>query len=155
MNRSASSNGSNTAFNGPPIIIAVEDRDVEAVTAALATRDALFTVAFHANEEVEGTLSPDSRQIVVASEPLSPYQEFNESIWLGNRRRITTRVVSTADERFDNAISLDDVRFFYGRVIGKAKAKGDYLTAEDFLPVGTKPGLAAGVPEGHTFFYGC
>ncbi len=73
------------------MIIVVDDRDVEAVTAALATRDALFTVAFHANQEVEATLAPGSKQIVVASEPLSPYQEFNESIWLGNRRRITTR----------------------------------------------------------------
>ena len=152
VNRSASSNAGRTAFSGPPVIIAVDDRDVEAVTAALATRDALFTVAFHANDDVEATLAPGSKQIVVASEPLSPFQEFNESIWLGNRRRITTRVVSSSDERFEDAISMDDVRFYFGRVIGRAKSRGDYLTAADFLPPGTRPGLAAGVPEGHTFF---
>jgi len=152
LNRPPAGNTGTAAFSGPPVIIAVDDRDVEAVTAALATRNALFTVAFHANEDVEATLTPGSKQIVVASEPLSPYQEFNESIWSGNRRRITTRVVAAADERFDDAISIDDVRFYFGRVMGKAKSRGDYLTAADFLPAGTKPGLAAGVPEGHTFF---
>jgi hypothetical protein len=152
LNRPASGDAGQSAFSGPPVIIAVDDRDVEAVTAALATRDALFTVAFHANDEVEATLAPGSKQIVVVSEPLSPYQEFNESNWLGNRRRITTRVVAIADKRFEDAISLDDVRFYYGRVLGNAKSRGDYLTAADFLPPGTRPGLAAGVPEGHTFF---
>lgn len=152
VNQPAANNTGKTAFSGPPVIIAVDDRDVEAVTAALATHDALFTVAFHAHEDVETTLTPGSKQIVVASEPLSPFQEFNESIWSGNRRRITTRVVAAADERFSNAIAIDDVRFYFGRVIGKAKSRGDYLTSSDFLPVGTRPGLAAGVPEGHTFF---
>ncbi len=97
-------------------------------------------------------LAVGSKQIVVVSEPLSPYQEFNESNWQGNRRRVTSRIVSTDDSRFEDAITLDDVKQYYGRVLGRAKARGDSLTASDFLPIGTKPGLAAGVPAGHTFF---
>ena len=37
-------------------------------------------------------------------------------------------------------------------MFGRAKSRGDSLTAADFLPHGTKPGLAAGVPAGFTFF---
>jgi hypothetical protein len=152
LNKPSPSTNSRTGFSGPPVIIAVDDRDVEAVTAALATRDALFSVGFHSNNAVAGSLTPGSKQIVVASEPLAPYQEFNESIWQGNRRRITSRIVSSEDARFDNALTVDDVRFYYGRVFGRAKSRGDSLTAADFLPPGTKPGLAAGVPAGYTFF---
>jgi len=152
LNRPSPSGESRTGFSGPPVIIAVDDRDVEAVTAALATRDALFSVGFHSNDSVAGSLVLGSKQIVVASEPLAPYQEFNESIWQGNRRRITSRIVSSEDERFDDALTVDDVRFYYGRVFGRAKSRGDCLMAADFLPPGTKPGLAAGVPVGYTFF---
>ncbi len=147
-----SSTDSKNGFSGPPVIIAVDDRDVEAVTAALATRDALFSVGFHSNDSVGRALAPGSKQIVVISEPLAPYQEFNESIWQGNRRRITSRIVSSDDARFDDAITVDDVRLYFGRVMGRAKSRGDSLTADDFMPPGTKPGLAAGVPAGHTFF---
>lgn len=152
LNKPSSNANGITGFGGPPVIIAVDDRDVEAVTAALATRDALFSVGFHSNNAVAGSLTPGSKQIVVASEPLAPYQEFNESIWQGNRRRITSRIVSSDDERFKDALTVDDVRFYYGRVFGRAKSRGDSLTAADFLPPGTKPGLAAGVPSGYTFF---
>ena len=152
LNKPSPGANSRTGFSGPPVIIAVDDRDVEAVTAALATRDALFSVGFHSNNAVAGSLNPGSKQIVVVSEPLAPYQEFNESIWQGNRRRITSRIVSSEDARFDDALTVDDVRFYYGRVFGRAKSRGDSLTTADFLPPGTKPGLAAGVPAGYTFF---
>ncbi|MEM1069752.1 MAG: hypothetical protein AAGI63_12705 [Planctomycetota bacterium] len=150
LNRSRSSNARN-GFDGPPIIIAVDDRDVESVAAALATRDALFTVAFHASEKVGPTLTPGSKEIIVATEPMSPYQEFNESIWRGNRRRITTRVVSEADKRFENAITADAANEYYGRVLARPLSRGEHLTPKSFMPVGTEPGLAAGVPQGHTF----
>ena len=152
LNKPSPSANSKTGFSGPPVIIAVDDRDVEAVTAALATRDALFSVGFHSNSAVAGSLAPSSKQIVVVSEPLAPYQEFNESIWQGNRRRITSRIVSSEDAGFDDALTVDDVRFYYGRIFGRAKSRGDSLKAADFLPPGTKPGLAAGVPAGYTFF---
>ncbi len=150
----SASGGANSSptLSGPPIIIAVDDRDVEAVTTALATRDALFTVAFHASGEVAGTLSANSKQIVVASEPIPPYQEFNESLWKGNRRRITSRIVSIEDSRFDQAITIEQVHLYYGRVVGQPKSRGDYLTATDFLPAGTKAGLASAARRGHTMF---
>lgn len=149
--RASSANASN-GFSGPPVIVAVEDRDVESVAAALATRDALFTVAFHSHEEVAGTLTAGSKQIVICSEPIAPYQEFNENLWKGNRRRITTRIVTDRDPRFADAITVDEVQGFFGRVVGQSKARGDYLTEADFLPEGTVGGLAAGVKQGHTFF---
>lgn len=151
-NRAPAVGAGRTSFSGPPVIVAVDDRDVEAITAALATRDALFTVAFHANEEAAGTLAPGTKQIVVTSEAIPPYQEFNESIWKGNRRRIATRIVSAADHRFDEAITADEVRSYYGRILGKPKMRGDFLTRSDFLPQGAKAGLASGARPGHTLF---
>lgn len=150
LNRRGNGTGNNE-LSGASIIIAVEDQDVEAVTAALATRDALFSIGFHSSNAVTETASPKTRQIVVVSEPLAPYEEFNEGIWQGNRRRITSRIVSSDDKRFDDALTVDDVRFYYGRVFGRAKSKGDFLSEADFLPAGTKPGLAAGVKAGFTF----
>lgn len=152
LNRPSTGSNNRTGFSGPPVIIAVDDRDVEAVAAALATRDALFSVGFHSSDSLAGSLAPGSKLIVVASEPLAPYQEFSESIWQGNRRRITSRIVSSEDARFNDALTVDDVRSYYGRVFGRAKSRGDFLTKADFLPPGTKPGLAAGVPAGFTFF---
>jgi hypothetical protein len=151
LSQANANNSNRNTFSGPPVIIAVDDRDVEAVAAALATRDALFSVGFHSNEALADSLMAGSKQIVVASEPLSPYQAFDETIWQGNRRRITTKIVSADDPRFDDAIVADDVHRFYGRVLSRSKTRGEFLTDKDFLPAGTKPGLAAGVPFGRTF----
>ena len=46
-------------FTGPSIILAVENRDVEPVATALASRNALFTVAFHAADS--GKSSPATK----------------------------------------------------------------------------------------------
>lgn len=151
LTRRASGSGAPSRMDGPPVILAVEDRDVEAFAAALASRDALFTVAFHSDAISQEKLEPGTKRIVVTSVPLQPFQEFHENAWSGNRRRIATQLVSEEDRRYANAITVEEVHLFYGRVLREAKAKGEFLSSDDFMPVGTKGGLAAGVRSGETF----
>lgn len=138
--------------NGPPIIVAVDERDVEAVATALSTEGALFTVAFRTNEKSGSGVAMGTKHIVIAPEPLQPYQEFNEQKWKGNRRRIASRVVAISDLRFENAITVDEVDEYYGRVLAKGKSLGDHLVATDFLPPGTMPGLSSATSDGYTIF---
>ena len=130
-----------SAFGGPPIIIAVEDRDVEAVATALATRDALFSIAFHSSNEPAG--DGGVKRIVVVPESIAAFTTVNESTWQGNRRRMLTRSVSVTDPRYVNALDEGSIADYFGRVLVSDKRRGEPLTPSDFLPAGAKPGIAA------------
>ena len=64
--------------SGPAIIIAVDEQDVESVAAALATKRALFTVAFHAQSDQQATVQAGMKQIALAPENIDAYQSFDE-----------------------------------------------------------------------------
>ena len=141
------------SFGGPPVIIAVDDRDVEAVATALATRDALFSVAFHSSNSPE----PDNRgnaqfkRIVIAPEPIAAFTTVDEFTWQGNRRRMLTQTVSAADSRYTEALTESSMREYYGRVLASDKQRGEPLTPADFLPQGSRAGIAASGREGFSF----
>ncbi|MEZ6090004.1 MAG: hypothetical protein R3C05_18655 [Pirellulaceae bacterium] len=135
-------------FAGPSVIIAVESREVEAVATALATRDALFTVAFHSAESDDA--SPRSKTIAIAPESISAYSELDETSWQGNRLRVATRTVSASDPRFASALTARELSDYYGRVLRIDKTRGDFFTSEDFLPAGTTEGIAAMARVGFT-----
>ena len=141
------------SFGGPPVIIAVDDRDVEAVATALATRDALFSVAFHSSNSPE----PDNRgnaqfkRIVIAPEPIAAFTTVGEFTWQGNRRRMLTQTVSAADSRYTEALTESSMREYYGRVLASDKQRGEPLTPADFLPQGSRAGIAASGREGFSF----
>lgn len=138
----------NHSLGGPPVIIAVEDRDVEAVATALATRDALFTVAIHAAETAAS--SSQQRVIAVAPETLAAFSELTENAWQANRRDVVSRVVSTTDPQFSEALSPSQLKAFFGRVLASGKRRGDSFTVDDFLPVGTRAGVASIARVGFT-----
>ncbi|TWT94719.1 RcpC/CpaB family pilus assembly protein [Stieleria varia] len=135
-------------FTGPSVIIAVADQDVEPFATAMASRDALFTVAFHAAESQ--STSPRRKTIAIAPETIAAYSELSETAWKGNRRDITTRSVSTSDPQFAQALALPELQALYGRVLKRDKARGDFFTADDFLPEGTASGIAATARVGFT-----
>lgn len=135
-------------LDGPPVIIAVESRDVEAVATALASRDALFTVAFQASQPAID--SAEQRTIAVAPESIEAFSELSESSWKGNRRRISTRRVAVSDPRFTDALTPAELSEFYGRVLVADKQRGDVFQASDFFAEGIEPGLAASAREGFT-----
>lgn len=140
------------SLGGPPVILAVDDRDVEAIAAALVTENALFSIALHAERNGGEQARAGTKQIVVMSEPIAPYEVFSENLWKGNRRRVTSRRVSTSDARFDDAITVEEIEQYYDRVFARPLKRHQHLTVDDFLPPGTAPGLAAGARDGHVVF---
>ena len=137
-------------FDGPPIIIAVDDRDVESVAAALAIPDALFTVAFHAAESIDS--SKKEREIAVAPEALAAFSELSENSWQGNRRDVVSRVVLNSDPQFTEALSPAELKRFFGRVLKSDKRRGEAFTVDDFMPIGTQAGLSSIARTGYTLF---
>lgn len=139
---------STNQLDGPPVIIAVDDRDAEAVATALATRDALFTVAFHAAESVGA--SNTEKVIAIAPEAIAAFSQLSENTWQGNRRDVVSRVVSVTDPRFSEALSPSQLKAFFGRVLTSDKRRGEPFTVDDFMPVGTQPGLGSIAKVGYT-----
>ncbi|TVS08472.1 MAG: hypothetical protein EA424_28530 [Planctomycetaceae bacterium] len=135
-----------TALSGPAILLAVDDRDVETMITALNTPDVLFSVAFR-SQGLED--APDGyRRIAVAPVELPAWQLFSDLNWKGLRRDIPTRLVRTDDPAFDDALGADRIGQYFGRVLNRTKRRFDFFTADDFLPEGAQPGVAAGIAPG-------
>jgi hypothetical protein len=139
------------AFSGPPIIVAVDDRDVEHLAAALASKGVLFTPTFHADDDRQA-LPAGMKRVALAAQDIEAWQPFEETVWQGNRRRPVWRLVRADDARFDQALEAEQIPAYYNRVLNRAKRRGDFFTADDFLPAGVGPGVAAAIGPGTTVF---
>lgn len=149
LNQPSPAAGAAAGFSGPPLLIAVDNRDVEAVAAALASRDALFTLAMHPSEQ-DSAAAQGTRQIVIAAQDLEAFEQLSETVWIGNRRRPLIRTVRTDDTRFADALTVAEMRRFEFRVLRIAKRRGEFFVASDFLPDGSGPGVAAAAEPGET-----
>ncbi len=138
--------------SGPAIIVAVDEQDVESVAAAMATKRALFTVAFHAQSDQQTPLPAGLKQIALAPEHIDAYQLFDENRWKGNRRRSVSKVVRADDPRYASAIEVTEIDRYFGRTLGVAKSRGDFYVSDDFLPAGHAKGIAAAARPGHSVF---
>jgi hypothetical protein len=148
---SASAGSNSDSLSGPPLMIAVNDRDVETVAAALSTKNVLFTVAFHPSDAIEDN-DPERKQVAIAAQDTAAYVQLTDTMWKGNRRRPLSRVVATGDPKYADALTMQQMREYEFRVLRKAKVRGEFFTAEDFLPAGAKPGIAAAAEPGETIF---
>jgi hypothetical protein len=110
------------SFTGPPVIVAVDDRDVEGLAAALATRDALFTPAFHPSDDQDADPA-GLKRVAVAAQDIKAYQQFDETVWQGSRRRPMWRLVRGDDPRFEQALGADELTAYYGRVLARSKRR--------------------------------
>lgn len=137
---------SGVRLNGSPLIVAVANMDAENFVAAIVSNEALFTVAIHADSEIR----PGTKSIAICPTTVERYEEFNEAVWLNNRRRIMTRMVDANDPRFLAAIDTRQIESYYGRVMATEKSRWDFFTDEDFLPTGVASGIAAAATPGHT-----
>lgn len=150
LNRGASAAGE-SAPSGMPLLIAVDDRDVERIAAALATKRALFTPAFHGNDD-NAPAPAGMKKVAVAAQDIDSFEAFGETVWQGNRRRPMFRLVAVDDARFENALNADEIAEFYGRVLKRTKRRDDFFVADDFLPEGTAAGVAAAASAGTTLY---
>lgn len=153
-----SAGGDGTNWSGPPLLIAVDDRDVETLAAALASKRVLFTPAFHSS--AEPGLESDStngapareKRIAIAAQDVAAYESMSESVWNGNRRRPMTRLVEMDDPRYLQALTLEELQGYERRVLATAKRRGEFFTEADFLPEGSLAGVAAAAHSGETVF---
>ena len=143
--------GEANSLSGPPLLIAVDDRDVETVAAALATQRVLLTAALHPSAE-NTSADPGTKRIAIAAQDIAAYEQISDTVWNGNRRRPVSRVVFAEDARFQDALTVEEMRSFEFRVLRRTKRLGEFFTATDFLPEGTGPGLAAAAGAGETIF---
>jgi hypothetical protein len=137
--------------SGMPLLIAVDDRDVELVAAALATKRALFTPAFHGKDD-DAPAPEGMKKVAVAAQDIAAFEAFRETVWQGNRRRPMFRLVPVDDVRFREALDADEISAYYDRVLKRTKRRDDFFVADDFLPEGTAAGVSAGATEGTTLF---
>lgn len=130
-------------MSGPALLIAVDNRDLSNVAMVLNTEDVHLSVAFRG--QYEDSIPEGLRQIAVAPLDLPAYTEFSEHNWKGLRRDVTSRLVREDDARFADALTVEQIEQFYGRVLKTAKRRFSFFTADDFLPPGVQPGVAAGI----------
>ena len=145
------SNADGQGLSGPPLLIAIDDRDVETLAAALSTKDVLFTAAFHP-PQVPAASGSGTKRIAIAAQDIAAYEQLTETVWNGNRRRPIFRIVAEDDTRFIEALTVEDLATYEFRVLRHAKRKGSFFASDDFLPEGTSPGLAAAAKSGETIF---
>ncbi|MEM6568561.1 MAG: hypothetical protein AAF957_09140 [Planctomycetota bacterium] len=70
----------------------------------------------------------------------------NDDVFDAQRKRISS--IDIPEGLAEKNGILTDASMIFGRVLAKAKRPGFAFTEEDFLPEGTRPGLAGGVPPG-------
>lgn len=131
-------------MSGPAILLSIDTRDLESMATVLNTPDVLLSVAFRAREDLH-SVPAGFRQIAVAPVVMSAYSKFSDLSWKGLRRDITSRLVSANDPRFANAITVDQIGSYYGRVLNTSKERFAAFTPADFMPEGTQPGVAAAI----------
>lgn len=141
--------GNARQLNGPAIIIAIDDLDVETLATALASQEVLFTPAFHPSGDAAET--PEGmKRIVIAAQNVAAYETMSATMWQGHRRRPTTRVVNQDDPQYLKAITVDSLPQWEGRILARAKRRGEAFFENDFLAEGSPGGLAAAAEQGTT-----
>jgi hypothetical protein len=142
----------NHAATGPPVVFAIDERDQEAVGAALSTEGAIFSVAIHSRS---GELATPAgwKRVVLAPEGLPAFEKLTMSrLEQGHTRRLMTRLVREADPAFAGALGESELRELSGRVLARYKERHSFLTADDFVPLGAQPGFATSIDGDNTIF---
>ncbi|QDU98839.1 SAF domain-containing protein [Lignipirellula cremea] len=146
-----SASGADTR-SGPPIMFAIAERDQEAVSAALATNDATFSIVIHPPGG-EASAPAGWKRIVLATEGIAAFERLTSTqLEQRHTRRLMTRLVRVDDAEFDNALTEAELRPFLGRVLRRYKVRHAFFTEEDFFPSGIEPGLSADIGSGSTVY---
>ena len=91
--------------------------------------------------------APGKVRVFVSGRQIPAYSKvIRDDLW--NPQKGTWAVSDVDSELAESAGILVDVQQIVGRVLASDKQPGYVFTEKDFLPVGTRPGLSAGVPAG-------
>ena len=98
----------------------------------------------------EGPLAPPPDgyvRVLTSARNIPAYAKVrNDDVFDAQRKRISS--IDIPEGLAEKNGILTDASMIFGRVLAKAKRPGFAFTEEDFLPEGTRPGLAGGVPPG-------
>lgn len=137
---------------GPPIMFAVDEKDLQSLNTAIGTDGARFSVIIH--PATGKTDVPEGwRRIVLAPQGISAFARLTAAdLEEVHTRRFMTRLVRSNDPSYATALSESELRSFLGRVLARYKSRHAYFAAADFLPPGTEPGFAAAVATGSAVY---
>jgi len=136
----------------PLVVIALDPRDVPAMTQALSSKNVILTaVARPAGKPTTPAgkpIAPPGKVVVPAApKGLPAFEPLTlESLRNLETRREAWRLLDAqmiAAERV-----LTEPEQLLGRILNKEKRQGEFFVEADFLPAWVKPGLAARVPAG-------
>lgn len=137
---------------GPPILFAIEERDQEAISAAMATKDATFAVTIHPPKSDTSTPAGWKR-IVLAPVGIPALDKLtNNDLEQRHTRRLLTRLVRTDDPVFEHALTEAELRPLLGCVLRSYKNRHTFFTKKDFFASDVQPGFAAGIDGASTVY---
>jgi hypothetical protein len=131
------------------IVLAVDPDDLPRLSDALSLHVEMIALAHSGRPgaEQEPPPPPGTLAVPVAARPLAAYEALRTEDLLDVRTRRMRTVFLAADEVQHQGI-VADVAELTGRVLRRDMLPGEFFRHDDFLPRGTRPGLAGAVPAG-------
>ncbi len=98
--------------------------------------------------EAQAATRDDGRvPVVMAARAIEAYARVDRNDLIDPRQG-DFAVMRMSPDRIEREGILTDLSQIVGRVMARDKRPGFVFTERDFLPVGTRPGITAGIPEG-------
>lgn len=118
---------------------------IAAAGLALIAASLLYS-SLRRGDDVDDPIPEGMRGVPVAAFDLPAYTELQLEHLLEPRTGQLAAVVLSEDSILESTIT--DPQQLIGRVLARDKAAARVFREEDFLPIGTRPGLVAGIPAG-------
>ena len=124
---------------GPPIVLAIEERDVVATSAALASKDAMFAAVFRSGSNAIDSAA-DGRDIAIAPRSLVRGERLTpDQLIVGYTRRPRRKHVAADEAYYRDALSPTELKQYLGRYLKQDIKAGAFFTADQFHPAGYVP----------------
>ena len=129
------------------IVLAVDEDEVAPLTDAMGLAVAITCVAHSGRPEDKNrnAVPPGMVAVPVNGRAVAAYNLLMPEDLLDPGTRAQKYVTLAADEVRQRGIVVDS-KTVVGRVLARDKSRGQFFSEDDFLPPGTAPGLAGGIP---------
>lgn len=127
--------------NGPPIVLAIDLKDLESVAAALASNGGQFMATFHADRKTD---DPRFKKIALSTHDMPAGTVLTPSTLLQEHtRRPWLRQVPAGSTYYQAALTHEELDEFMGRRLKNPIAHQEIFTVSDFYPEGYEPPVEA------------
>jgi Flp pilus assembly protein CpaB len=131
------------------IVLAVDEDEVAPLTDAMGLAVAITCVAHSGRPEDKNlhAVPPGMVAVPVNGRAVAAYSLLMPEDLLDPGTRAPRYITLNAEEVRQRGIVVDP-KTVVGRVLARDKSRGQFFSEDDFLPRGTAPGLAGGIPPG-------